>query len=67
MPEEEHEQVLVRDVLVPARLTLSDDRLVVAASIDFTLSQFGVSGDQGIFTVADDAAFEFELLLGRGG
>ena len=56
-----------REVLVPATITYSGGRLVIAASINFALSDFGVSSDQGLFTVADEATFLFELRLERGG
>lgn len=56
-----------RDVVVPAQMRISGDQLLITASIGFALSSFGVSSNQGLFTVADDAAFEFELRLERGG
>ena len=56
-----------RDVVVPSRMVINGDQLVVTASIEFNLADFGISSDQGLFTVADQAAFEFELRLERGG
>jgi polyisoprenoid-binding protein YceI len=56
-----------REVIVPARFLYSGDRLVVTASIEFRLADFGIPNDQGLFSVADGAAFEFELQLTPGG
>jgi polyisoprenoid-binding protein YceI len=56
-----------REVIVPARFVYSGDRLTVTASIEFRLADFGIPNDQGLFSVADAAAFEFELQLVPGG
>ena len=56
-----------REVLVPSTIVLDGDQMIVRASIQFALSDFGVSSDQGLFTVSDQATFLFELHLSRGG
>lgn len=56
-----------QEVIVPATFVYDGTTLTVAASIDFALSQFGVSTNQGVFSVADQATFLFELRLERGG
>jgi polyisoprenoid-binding protein YceI len=56
-----------RDVLVPSQIVYDGQQMTVTASIQFALSDFGVSTDQGLFTVSDQATFLFELHLSRGG
>jgi len=56
-----------RDVVVPSRMAFDGTRWIVTAAIEFNLADFGISTNQGLFTVADRAVFEFELRLERGG
>jgi polyisoprenoid-binding protein YceI len=55
-----------RPFTVPATVQLVNDQLVIAAGVDFKLSEFGVSTVVGGVATVDDAArFEFHLVLTR--
>jgi polyisoprenoid-binding protein YceI len=60
-------QGVSKAVVLPATISQTSNGLVIAGSVDFLLSQFGVSGQVGggLATVDDAATFDYTLALTR--
>jgi len=60
-------QGISKAVALPATITQTSSGLVISGSVDFLLSQFGVSGQVagGVATVDDAATFDYTLALTR--